>query len=55
MVYNVTFNQTAITDRRYPANSALSIPILISITDDTVFEGVEYFQARIAQTSDETG
>ena len=50
--YNVTFRQTAFTDRGNPANSALSSPILINITIDDIFEGVEYFQARFVETSD---
>jgi len=53
MVYNVTFRQTAFTDGDEPANAALSSPIRITITDDDVLEGVKYFQAHIAQTSDE--
>ena len=31
----------------------MSTPILISIMNDDVFEGVEYFQVRIVQTSNE--
>ena len=50
--YNVTFHQTAFTDGDDPAPTALSSPILINITQDYVFEGVEYFQARIVETSD---
>ena len=50
--YNVTFCQTAVTDTQTPAHSAVSSPILIGITDDDIFEGVEYFQARIVETSD---
>ena len=50
--YNVTFRQTVLTDRDEPANAALSSPILIDITSDNIFEGVEYFQARIVETSD---
>ena len=49
--YNVTFRQTVYTDEDLPNDTAMSI--FINITDDDVFEGVEYFQARIAQTSDE--
>ena len=52
MHYNVTFRQTALTDRDVPANTTLSSPILINITNDDTFEGVEYFQARIVETSD---
>ena len=48
----MTFRQTALTDRDEPANSALSSPILINITNDNIFEGVEYFQACIVETSD---
>ena len=50
--YNVTFLQTAFTDGDDPAPTALSSPILINITYDDIFEGVEYFQARIVKTSD---
>ena len=50
--YNVTFRQTAFTDGEDPANSALSSPILIDITNDDIFEGVEYFRAHIVETSD---
>ena len=51
--YNVTFCQTAVTDTQTPARSTVSSPpILIDITDDDIFEGVEYFQARIVETSD---
>ena len=52
MRYIVTFRQTAYTDRDDPTPTALSSPILINITDDDIFEGVEYFQARIVETSD---
>ena len=50
--YNFTFPQTAFTDREDPADAALSSPILIGITSDDIFEGVEYFQACIVETSD---
>ena len=50
--YNVTFRQTVFTDGDEPDNTALSFPILIDITNDDIFEGVEYFQARIVETSD---
>ena len=50
--YNVTFRQTAFTDVNEPANTAFSSPILIDITSDDIFEGVEYFWARIVETSD---
>ena len=50
--YNVTFCQTAVTETQTPAHSAVSSLILITITDDDIFEGVEYFQARIVETSD---
>ena len=49
----MTFRQTVFTDGDEPANTALSSPILIDITNDDIFEGVEYFQARIVETSDE--
>ena len=52
MRYNVTFRQTALTDREDPADTALSSPIVIDITNDDILEGVEYFQARIVDTSD---
>jgi len=48
----VTFRQTAFTDGEDPADTALSSPILINITNDDIFEGVEYFRARIVETSD---
>ena len=48
----MTFRQTAFTDGEDPADSALSSSILINITNDDIFEGVEYFQARIVETSD---
>ena len=50
--HNVTFRQMAFTDGDDPAPNALSSPILINITDDDIFEGVEYFQACIVETSD---
>ena len=50
--YNVTFRQTVFTDGDEPENTALSYPILIDITNDDIFEGVEYFQARIVETFD---
>ena len=52
MVYNVTFRQTVFTDGEEPDDTALSSPILIDIVNNDVFEGVEYFQARIVETSD---
>ena len=48
----MTFRQTAFTDGEDPADTTLSAPILIDITNDEIFEGVEYFQARIVETSD---
>ena len=50
--YRVEFSQTAFTDTDSPAPFADSLPITINITDDTIFEGLEYFQARIVETSD---
>ena len=35
--YNVTFRQTVFTDVNVPANTALSSPILIDITNDDIF------------------
>ena len=52
MRYNVTFRQTVFTDGGVPAIAALSSPILIDIANDDIFEGVEYFRARIVETSD---
>ena len=49
----MTFRQTAFTDGEDPDDTAFSFPILIDIVNDDVFEGVEYFQAHIAETSDE--
>ena len=48
----MTFRQTALTDGDDPAPTTLSSPILINITYDGIFESVEYFQARIVETSD---
>ena len=53
--YNVTFRQNVLTDGDEPENTALSSPILINITNDDIFEGGEYFQAHIVETSDEVG
>ena len=50
--YNVTFCQNVFTDEDYPAPFTLSPPITIDITNDGIAEGVEYFQARIVETSD---
>ena len=50
--YRVEFCQTAFTDTDTPAPFADSLPITINIIDDTIFEGLEYFQARIVSTSD---
>ena len=50
--YRVDFPQTTITDSDYPEPFADSLPITIYITDDTIFEGLEYFQAHIVKTSD---
>ena len=50
--YNVTFCQSALTDGDVPANTVMSSPIVIDITNDDIFEGVEYFQAHIVETSD---
>ena len=52
MRYNVTFPQTASTDRDDPAHTTVSSPIFSSIMEDDFFEGVEYFQAHIVETSD---
>ena len=52
VLYNVTFCQTAVTDTQTPARSAVSSPIMIPIVNDTIFEGLEYFKARIVETSD---
>ena len=49
----MTFRQTAFTDGEDPADTALSSPILIDIVSDDVFEGVEHFQARIVETTDD--
>ena len=51
----MTFRQTVLTDGHEPRNTALSSPILINITNDDIFEGGEYFQAHIVETSDEVG
>ena len=51
----MTFRQTVLTDGDEPRNTALSSPILIDITNDEIYEGGEYFQAHIMETSDEVG
>ena len=48
----MTFRQTVFTDGDVPADTALSSPILIDITNDDISESAEYFQARIVETSD---
>ena len=48
----MTFRQTAFTDGEDPANTALSSPIVTDVINDDIFEGVEYFQTRIVETSD---
>ena len=48
----MTFCQSVFTDEDYPVPFALSSPIIIDITNDGNAEGVEYFQAQIAETSD---
>ena len=50
--YNVTFRQTVFTDGDEPASFAFSSLILINVVNDTIFEGPEYFQAHIVETSD---
>ena len=50
--YRVEFRQTVFTDTDTPAPFADSLPVTINITDDTIFEGLEYFQARIVDASD---
>ena len=50
--FRVDFPQTTFTDTDTPAPFADSLPITINITNDTIFEGLEYFQARIENTSD---
>ena len=47
------FRQTAFTDGDDPDDTALSSPILLDIVNDGASEGMEYFQARIVDTSDE--
>ena len=50
--YNVSFSQTALLDIFEPLAVAQSSPIVINITSDDTFEGIECFQARIVETSD---
>ena len=51
----MTFPLTAYTDQDDPESSAISDPISFKITKDvTVLEDVEYFQARIVETSSES-
>ena len=49
--YRVDFPQTTFTDTDTPAPFADSLPITINITNDAKFEGWEYFQVRIVNTS----
>ena len=46
------FCQATFTDTDTPAPFACVLIITINITDDTICEGQEYFQARIVETSD---
>ena len=48
----MTFPLTALTDQDNPNLSTESVSIPINITDDNIFEGLEYFQAKIVKTSD---
>ena len=48
----MTFLPSVITDGDDPLSSMLSSPIIISLVNDDIFEGVEFFQARIVVTSD---
>ena len=51
----MTFPLTAYTDQDDPALIAISDPISFKIMKDvTVLEDVEYFQARIVETSSES-
>ena len=50
--YNVSFSQTVLLDIFEPRPIAQSSPIVIDIVSDDTFEGIEYFQARIVETSD---
>ena len=50
--YRVDFRQTTFTDTDTPAPFADSLPITINITNDNIFECLEYFQVRIVNTSD---
>ena len=46
------FHQTAFTDTDTPAPFADSFLITFNITTDNITEGLEYFQARLVETSD---
>ena len=50
----MTFPQTVYTDQDHPHPSAVSHSISITIKEDDIFEDVEYFQARIVETSSES-
>jgi len=52
MQYSVTFAQTTFFDTIEPEPFAVSSTILIDIVNDDISEGMEYFQARIVETSD---
>ena len=46
------FPQTVFTDTDNPAPFADSLPVTFNIFVDTIKEGLEYFRARIVETSD---
>ena len=48
----MSFSQTTLLDIFEPLAIAQSSPIVIDIVSDDTFEGIEYFQARIVETSD---
>ena len=50
--YNTTFSQTSLSDVDNPIILPVSTPISINILDDDTLESLEYFQARIVETSD---
>ena len=50
--YQVEFRLTRTSDRIAPLKVAESEPIILNITNDTIYEGDEVFTCRIVSTSD---
>ena len=50
--YRVQFRLTRTSDRIAPLGETESEPIILNITNDTIYEGDEVFTCRIVSTSD---